>query len=278
VTRSLILKDTHPPKDFTSITQAGLKALNLGLTHKAEIDPRLPGITDSLSADLDALGAVVPGAVQARHEAQVATRTQNAVLGQGYARVRAIRLTVRKSGVKKEVQRAYGVGQTTKSHVVRDVKAALQQIVDRAIKAPEEAAAFGLAPAAVDALQAFLEAFMDANRTQERKRANVPQSTKERNLTANRVLQSAVLIAGAGMLAFADDPVTFASFEALMASTKRTRAPKAKNPPDAPKDLETQASPANPGLTATPGAARASAGVTAGPSQATLCPPHDRNE
>src|SRR5262249_30841517 len=106
MTSPLIVKDTHPNKHFTGITQTGLNAMNLGLTHNTVIDERLPGTLDRLSADLDAFGVVVPGAVQARHEAKAATSTQNAVLKQGYERVRAIRQMVRKAGAPKDVRRA----------------------------------------------------------------------------------------------------------------------------------------------------------------------------
>src|SRR4051812_35685802 len=107
----LNIKDTRPRIDFTTITQVGLQAYNLGLAHKAAIDPSRPGTIDGLGTDLDAIGVVVPGAVQAHHEARVATSTQNTLLEQGYTRVRAIRTAIRKAGAPKDVQRAYGVGQ-----------------------------------------------------------------------------------------------------------------------------------------------------------------------
>ena len=47
---SLITKDTHPAKDFTGITQIGIKAYNLALAHKEEIDPRLPGTANMIGA------------------------------------------------------------------------------------------------------------------------------------------------------------------------------------------------------------------------------------
>jgi hypothetical protein len=239
MTRPLILKESHPNKDFTGITQAGLKAVSLGLTHKAVIDARLPGAIDRLNADLDAFGVVVPGALQARHEAKAATTSQNAVLEQGHERVRAIRQMVQKSGAPKDVRQAYGVGQGTRRNVVRHVQAALQQIVDRATSAPEEAAGFGLVPSAVEELKTFIAALMAADKTQENKRAHAPLSTKERNLTANRILQATVLIAGTGMLAFADDPRTLASFKALMASTKKTGVSKETKVPEVPPGSET---------------------------------------
>jgi hypothetical protein len=254
MTNPLTIKDTHPAKDFTGITQAGLKAYNLAVLYKAEIEARLPGTTDALSADLVAFGVVVPGAVQARHESRVATTTQNTVLKQGYERVRAIRQTVRKAGAKKDVQRAYGVGQATSPNMVRHVQAALQQIVDRATGAPDEAAGFGLTATAVAELNTFVSALTDADMTQEKKRAHAPLSTKQRNVTANRILQTTVLIAGAGMLAFADNPLTLANFKALMASTNKTRPLKAAKQPDAP---EVPKSPPNADPAATAGPASA---------------------
>jgi hypothetical protein len=224
----LIVKDTPSKKGSTSIIQLGLKALNLALVHKAEIDARQPGIIERISEDLDAMGVVVPGAVQARHEAIVATSAQNVLVEEGYARVRAIRETVRKSGALQDVRRAYGVGQKIDPDRVRDVKAALQQIVDRATDEPEEAATFGLIPGDVAAMATFITTLVNADSTQEKKRASAPLSTKERNRTGNQILQSVALISGAGRIAFAGNPTTFASFDALVAPVKKTAAERAK--------------------------------------------------
>lgn len=149
--------------------------------------------------------------------------------------------TVAKVGAPQEIRRAYGVGQRTDPARVRDVKAALQQIISRATSAPEEAAGFGLIAADVAALTTFLVALTDANTTQEKKRAHAPLSTKERNLTANRILQAAVLIAGAGMRVFADSPPTHAIFEALMAGTKKAAPSRAKKNAEPPKAAESAA-------------------------------------
>jgi hypothetical protein len=251
VTNPLIVKATCPAKDFTSITQTGLKALNLALTYSAEISPRLPGATDGLRKDLDALGVVLPGAVQARNEAGAATATQNATVRRGYARVQAIRQTVRKSGAPKEVQRAYGVGQATAQRQVRHVKAALQQIVDRATLVPEEATKFGLIPADVVGLNDFITSLTKVDMSQETKRVSAPLSTRARNVTANRILQTAVLIAGTGMRAFADSPPEHASFQALMANTSKSTPPKAKPAqPKAKKPAKPPQAPESPALEA----------------------------
>jgi hypothetical protein len=237
MTSPLIAKDSHPKKDFTGVTQVGLKAYDLGVTHQAVIEPRLPeGTLVGLKEDLDDLGAVVPGAMQARHEAKAATTAQNTRLRQGRTRVRAVRDAVSKSNVSKDIQRAYGVGQATDWARVRDVKAAIKQIVDRATSAPEEAAGFGLLPADVAALQVFLRSITDADATQEKRRASAPLTTKQRNLTANRILLAAGRIAGAGMIAFPDEPLEFGNFKALMEGTKQTAAPKAKPKTDPPAE------------------------------------------
>lgn len=97
--------------------------------------------------------ATVPGAKQARDEAKGATLAQNVTLAQGYAHIRAIRVMVRKTGAAADVQRAYSVGQKLTRRSVRDITAALQQIVDRAKANPKEAEGFGLLAADVSALE-----------------------------------------------------------------------------------------------------------------------------
>jgi hypothetical protein len=228
MTTSLIIKDTRPTKDFTIITQIGLKTVNLALAHKDAIEARLPGAIDSLILNLDAVGVVVPGALQARNEARAATAAQNAQVEKGYLQVQAIRETIRTSGAPKDVQRAYGVGQRTASDRVASVKAALLQITKRASDEPEEAATFGIIAEDVAAMTALVNALMGSNSTQEKKRADAPLTTKERNRTGNRILQTVGLILGAGRIAFANNPEVRASFEALAPKRKRKVAPKPK--------------------------------------------------
>lgn len=231
---TMITKDTHPNRDFAAITQVGLKAYNLATEHAPAIEARLPGATAALKVDLEALNVVVPGARLARKEAIVATAAQNALARKGYNHVQAIRKTVRKSGAPKDVQIAYGVGQSTSPTKVPEVKAALQQIVGRATSAPEEAEGFGLVAADVASLNDLIASLSSADMDQDTKRASAPMSTRARNVTANRVLQSAAMIAGTGMRAFADDPMTFALFKALMASTAKPRKSPEKKEADSP--------------------------------------------
>ena len=57
-------KDGHPNRDFSAVTQRGLKALDLAQTHQAALVPRLPaGTLDGMTADLQKLGVDVPGAL-----------------------------------------------------------------------------------------------------------------------------------------------------------------------------------------------------------------------
>jgi hypothetical protein len=71
-------------------------------------------------------------------------------------------------------------------------------------------------------------------------------------VTAHRILNAAVRIAGAGMLAFADEPLTVANFEALMESTKKTKRSKAKKLPTPPELPETSTDAASAGPATTP--------------------------
>jgi hypothetical protein len=233
MTSILSTKNTRPKKDFTIITQIGLKTVNLALAHKDAIEVRLPGAINSLILNLDAVGVVVPGALQARNEARAATVAQNAMVEKGYSLVQAVRETIRTSGAPKEVQRAYGVGQKTASDRVAAVKAALLQITGRASSEPEEAATFGIIAEDVAAMTALVNSLMGSNSTQEKKRADAPLTTKERNRTGHRILQTVTLIVGAGRIAFANDPDIRASFEALAPKRKRS-APKPKAAKTAP--------------------------------------------
>jgi hypothetical protein len=234
----LITKDTPPALSFNRITHLGLTALNLVLSHKAVMDERLPGVADTLSQGLDDLGVAVPGAIQTRHESVAATSAQTARTQQGYARVRAVRRMLKKAGAQKEIRKAYGVGRRVRPHVHAAVVAALKQIVDRAIAEPVEAAALGLGSATVADLTSFLASLSEAGKTQHTKRAAAPLSTKERNATGHRVLQTVALVAGAGMIAFADDPTTYASFDALLVPARRRPARKKKSAAAEPPKTE----------------------------------------
>ncbi len=222
---TLIVKDTHPKKDFTAITQLGLKALNLALVHAASIGPRLPqGMIEVLTSDLENLGDVVPGAKQARSEATAATSAQHAALAQGFTQVRQIRSAIRRAKAPADVKRAYGIGQKVSKGCVRDVKAAIQQITGRVTQKPDEAASLGIVKKDLDGLALALAAITDADTQQEKKRASAPLTTRERNRMGNRILAAVARIEGAGRMEFANDEAKRASFEALGAGTKRKRA------------------------------------------------------
>lgn len=214
------MKDAYPRKDFSAIVQVGLKAHNLAGAHQAALEPRLPsGLLDGLAADLTKLGGDVPGAQATRAEARAATASQDEALAQGYALVTAIRTAVQRSGASKDVRVAYGVGVKTSARVVKQVKAAILQIVERANSHPAEASALGILSKDVTALEDDLATITSADDSQEQRRAGAPQSTKERNRTANRILGAVDRVVAAGVVEFAKAPETRAEFEALVAGS-----------------------------------------------------------
>jgi hypothetical protein len=223
---SSVIKDTRPKQGFHVIGQLGLRALNLGTTHKTVIDERVPGVVDALALNLDSLGVAIPGVFQTRHESAVATAEQNAQIRQGYSLFSAVRRMVAKAKAPEEIRKAYGVGQKVQPTMYSSVTAALQGIVGRAAAEPAEAAALGLGPATIADITAFLASLSDIGQEQEQKRMAAPLSTKERNRAGHRVLQAVALIAGAGMIAFRNNPATYASFDALLASSKKSSAKK----------------------------------------------------
>jgi uncharacterized protein YqgV (UPF0045/DUF77 family) len=252
-TSQLPVSDSRPRKPFSSISIIGYKALDLANTHKVEIESRLPGVSESLSKYLEAMSVVVPGAIQARNVVVAFTSAQNALLQKGCDRAREIRETVRRAGATVEVRKAYGVGRAISPNHFGNVIAALQQIVQRATEAPEEAANFGLIEVDVAALIMLIGALTEADSAQDKKRASAPLTTKERNRTANRIIQTVVLIAGAGRSAFADEPSVRASFNELMEALKIPGKRKAKKKTSAGPSAAPSVSPSPQGASPTPG-------------------------
>jgi hypothetical protein len=234
VTASSSLAHAHPNQEFSAIIHLGHKASDLAILHQTVLDPRLPPNTRStLIDDLDLLGVVVPGAKQARLESRVATADQDATLHAGYERIQAVRIAVKKARTSKEVKEAYSVGHFVNPRVVRDVKAVLKMILDRATANPGEAASIGIVQKDLDAITAVHQAITDADKAQEQQRARAPLSTQDRNRTANRILEAVARIAGAGGLEFANNPEVRAAFRALKPPPK-TRKVAPKKAPDAP--------------------------------------------
>jgi hypothetical protein len=236
----LVASVARPGSDFNSITQLGIKGVNLALKFAAALDARLPpDVVAGLVEDLDSLGIVVPGATQARNEAKTATATQDALAEKGYELIRSVRVLVHKARASKEVQSAYTVGHVIRPRVVNDVLAGLQQIIERATAFPAEAASLGILGKDVAAMVAARDALTGADKVQEQKRASAPLTTKERNTVANRVVAAVAWISGAGTLEFADAPETRALFEALKLTRKSKKAKPVVNaggaqPPIAP--------------------------------------------
>ncbi|TKD13098.1 hypothetical protein [Polyangium fumosum] len=224
MTATLIVKSSYPRKGFTAITQLGLKALHLAFTHAAALSPRLPqDLVEELKSDIESFGDVVPGAKQARSESVAATSEQFAALADGYERARQVRAALRRVKASADVQRAYGVGRKMRKDSVSDVKAAIQQILDRAKDKPAEAKSLGIVQKDLDGLALALAAITDADTKQDQSRASAPLTTQERNRIGNRILAAVARIEGAGRLEFANDETKRASFEALGAGPRGKR-------------------------------------------------------
>lgn len=209
--------DSKPAHDWVTILQRGLKAQDLAAKHQVEIDARIPPtVIPALTADLAALGAVVPAVISAKQGSMQHTAAQNVELVTCYALVTAARTAVKNHQPADDVSLAYGVGIKTNRGVVKEVSAAAQKIVNRAIERPEEAKGFGIIDADVSAIKAALAALHTADQAQETARAGAPLTTKERNTTARRIIAATKKIASAGVLAFATNATVRATFEALL--------------------------------------------------------------
>ncbi len=214
--------NSSPHKNFTEITQVGLKAYNLATQFATQIGGRLAAaIVTGLATDLSSFGAVIPAAQTAKGQAAAATATQNSALETGYQMVTAVRLAVSRKTKDASIRKGYGVGTRTNRLVVKDVKDALQTIVTRATANAAEALAYAkLSAADLTALTNQIASIDAADQAQEKARASAPQTTKQRNATARRILDAVNDIAGAGVVAFMNNATERALFEALVKKAK----------------------------------------------------------
>lgn len=213
--------DAHPQITFNAITQVGLKAYNLATTFPTQLAGRLaPTLLPALSTDLLSLGIAVPAVKTAHGTATAATATQNSSLDTGYQMASAGRLTVKQSTSDVGIRKGYGVGHKMSKLLVKDVKDGLQTLINRATGNVAEATGFGILPADVTRYQNQIIAIDAADQAQEKARAGAPKTTKDRNVTANRIIAAVRKIAGAGVVAFDTSPTERAQFESLIKKAK----------------------------------------------------------
>ena len=204
-----------PDRTPAEIAQHAIKAQQLLTAHATVLGDRItPAFLTAFNADVTALSATLPHVINARGDAVHSTAAQDAALLVGRNLVSGAHSAVRGMSGDREVRLAYGVG-TTVPLLVKNVRAALQRVIDRATANPTEAVGFGISPTDITSFNVAIAAIVAADTTQEAARAAAPTATKARNITARRLLASVHLIAGAGMRAFASDPTIRAQFAAL---------------------------------------------------------------
>ena len=207
--------NTKPRQDWQAIVQSAIKAQDLATQYAAQLGKRVsPAFLTAFTADLTALNAAVPAAINAHHGAVQLTAAQDAALLNGYNLVAGARTAVRGQTSDNDVLLAYGVGIKVPM-LVKHVKTALQKIIDRTTAEPTEAEAFGIVDDDVTAMKDALTLINQADVAQEQARATAPRTFKDRNAIARRLLAGVKRIAGAGMRVFANDPTPRASFAAL---------------------------------------------------------------
>ena len=158
----------------------------------------------------------MPTVITTHGEAIQLTAEQTAALNRGVQLVRGVRTAVKGSKPSKEVLLAYSVGQRMSPVVVKDVKAALQTIINRVTANATEAASFGIVADDVTNLQNSITAIDAAEKAHDGARVSAPKTTAQRNATAQRILVAVKQIAGAGLRTFVDNPTATAQFEALI--------------------------------------------------------------
>jgi len=198
-------------------TSLGQKAYALALAHRADLDPRLPsGTIDTLGADLTTLGA---GPAAAPPPAATPTPSLPDAVAKAESLVSAVHTAVLESKAKPAVRKAYGASSKSAGVDAKRVLAAAQKIITAASADASGALALGILPADVTALgqaeqvlQAALAAAGPSGKTG-------PSATLKR-AAATRMHAAIARIAGAGVLAFAQNASIRADFEALRVKKK----------------------------------------------------------
>jgi hypothetical protein len=216
-----------PKQGFNEIVQAGEKAYVLGTAHQSALEPRLPaGCLEGLRADLDSLTGKVTAQKTATMGVRSATASQAEALAAAHELISAVRQVLTKAKASTDTRRAYGLGTRLQATMVTSVLAAGRAILARAAASPDEARGFGILESDLSRLASLLDAAASADQAQEGLRASAPQQTGERNRCGRRIVAAVGRIAGAGVLAFAEDAALRQQFDALDAGPRKKPAAK----------------------------------------------------
>lgn len=217
--------------NFDPVTQLGLDALKLSTTHAAKLDPRLPsGLRDLLRTQLTTLTGAVPAQKTAKTTAAVASAAQGDAMERTLAQLSAMRLAVRENHTATATdKKLFGVGLRVSAGSPKQVLAAAASVVAAGRANAQRAAALGLLATDFDALEQLRAAAASADNAEDVARNVAPVSTKARNAAVRGLKASVKLIAGAGALAFAHEPLVRAEFEALLEGPKKSPPPGEKS-------------------------------------------------
>jgi hypothetical protein len=211
--------------DATWLADRGNKALALVERHREAVEPRLPaGLLAGLEEDLGSLTERRAAAKQARSRSKLATVTQNQLLTEIVDIISAVQGAARRRNDLKAAQkRGYGVGVDYSRRSVASVSAVGATILDRAAKDPDEARDLGLFDDQVAALRDLLSKLNVQDKAQQKLIAEKPLTTAARNRATWRVYAAIQRVAGAGVIAFAQNASLRAPFDALDDLPKRKK-------------------------------------------------------
>ena len=212
---------------FDVTIQRGLKALELAKKHAMALDARLPaGHAAYLQASIEQLGTSVPGQKASRAETRQAGQTQHDALSNLLALIGAIRTSVRNDDDATEAdKKEYAIGAKLSARAPTGVLAAAAGIIRVARAKPQRAQELGLLPSDIAQLETLHATAAAANTAEDASRASAPASTKLRNTAKSNIEVAVKKIAGAGVVAFALEPVTRGEFEALLERSRSAKKP-----------------------------------------------------
>jgi len=213
-----------PDKKFHRIIEKGVEAHRLATEH--QLGERLPaGQMDGLAADVATLGSLVPGTEQRKGVGLGATETERSAIRRGADLVSAIRSVLAQAEVSADVRRAYGVGVNYNPRIIKGVVAAMDLVLDRVRKSPEEARSLGILESDIETLRATRSAILSADEGQAQEKAKSGSTIRERNQAAHRIQGAVGRIAAAGSLKYPSDPRR-SLFVALLGKGRGVRKPK----------------------------------------------------
>jgi hypothetical protein len=211
------MADVRTPKWQQEVAfRVALEVVELARRHR-ELDSRLNGAVEALTADADELRKAISATLSTRAEQRSATARQRRTARRACRKVSAFRRAMRWARPNdRALHRRIGVGVRLDVGKVGSVAAALQTALDAAAQLPEAVEEAGVTPEDLEALRLTLDALLSADASQEASKVGAKQATAQRDEVQLRVEAAVGKVLAAAALVFHDRPAIAAAFAAVV--------------------------------------------------------------